>query len=380
MTDRIDLSGFDRAMLGRARGLRLRGRGGAHPNPMVGCVIVSEGRTVGRGWHAEFGGSHAEVMALREAGEAARGATAYVSLEPCAHFGQTPPCSEALIDAGVARVVFGAADPGDASSGGAAQLRDAGIEVVGPCLSARSALADNPSFFHRARTGRPYVAGKLAMSLDARIAARPGDRTPITGEEALAEVHRIRAEFSAIVVGARTVEVDDPLLTARGDIEPRVPPIRIVLDAHAALPLDGALAGSLHAGPVWVFCSKQVAESRIEELERAGIVVHPIASTGDEVDLAAVVDDCAELGLASVLVEGGGRLVDGFGAAGLLDRFYLFTAPSVLGSAGVPAFPGKGLRLDDGNTWGLVSRPQRVGNDVLAIWDRTESLSPEESA
>lgn len=371
MADRPDLSGFDRAMLGRARGLRLRGRGGARPNPMVGCVLVADGKTVGRGWHAEFGGPHAEVVALREAGDAARGATAYVSLEPCAHFGQTPPCTKALIDAGVARVVFGAADPGDASSGGASVLREAGVRVLGPCLSKSSALADNPAFFHRARTGRPHIAAKLAMSLDGRIAAREGERTPITGPESLAEVHRIRADHDAIVVGARTVEVDNPLLTARGDIEPRTPPIRIVLDSEAALPLDSALAGSLSDGPVWVFCSVQVPESRIEALERAGMVVHPVVAEGDALDLSAVVHDCAELGVTSMLVEGGGRLVDGFAAAGLLDRLYLFTAPVILGRDGVSAFPGHGL----GTGWEPLTRPGRFGQDILAIWDRIEETA-----
>jgi diaminohydroxyphosphoribosylaminopyrimidine deaminase/5-amino-6-(5-phosphoribosylamino)uracil reductase len=368
MTDRPDLSGFDRAMLERARGLRLRGRGGAHPNPMVGCVLVKEGRTVGVGWHAEFGGPHAEVGALREAGEAARGATAYVSLEPCAHFGQTPPCAEALIDAGVARVVYGAADPGEASAGGAARLREAGVEVVGPVLSDRAALADNPAFFHRHRTGRPYVAAKLAMSLDARIAAAAGERTPITGEEANAEVHRIRAEFDAIVVGAATVAADDPLLTVRGDVTPRKAPIRIVLDADAALPLDGRLVQTVDEAPVWLFCAEATGESRIEAYERAGVKVHPVPAAGDRLDLARVLRDCAELGLISLLVEGGGRLVDGFATVGLLDRLHLFTAPRVLGASGVPAFPGEGLA--GGAAWHQIDRPRRFGDDVLAVWDR----------
>jgi len=332
-------------------------------------VVVQDGRTVGTGWHAEYGGPHAEVVALREAGDAARGSTVYVSLEPCSHFGQTPPCADALVRAGVARVVFGAADPGRESGGGAASLRNAGIEVVGPCLSPGSAIADNPAFFHRARTGRPHVAGKLAVSLDGRIAARPGERTPITGEEAHEETHRLRADHDAIVVGARTAEVDDPLLTVRGDVTPRTPPVRVVLDPDAALSLESALVSSLDAGPVWVFCSERVEEARIEALERAGIAVHPVTAEGDALDLRAVVHDCAELGVTSLLVEGGGRLLDGFGAAGLLDRLYLFTAPTVLGAEGVPAFPGDGLANAG---WTQVERPRRLGDDVLATWDRLE--------
>jgi len=369
-----ELSGFDRAMLERARGLRLRGRGGARPNPMVGCVITSGGRAVGTGWHAEYGGPHAEVAALREAGEAARGGTAYISLEPCAHFGQTPPCTEALLDAGVVRVVFGAADPGDASGGGGAALRAKGLEVVGPCLSPREALADNPAFFHRARTGRTHVAAKLAVSLDARIAAREGARTPITGEASLAEVYRMRAGHDAVLVGARTVEVDDPRLTARGDLQPRTPPIRVVLDAAAALPLDGALVGSLDDAPVWLFCAESADESRIEALEKGGVAVHPVpggaGGRADELDLAVVLHALEELGVTSVLVEGGGRLVDAFGDAGLLDRLYLFMAPKLLGDIGVPAFPGRGLA----GSWEMLAEPGRFGDDVLAVWDRTEGM------
>ena len=377
------LTGFDRAMLERARALRLHGRGGARPNPMVGCVIAADGTPVASGWHAEFGGPHAEVVALREAGEAAQGATAYVSLEPCAHFGHTPPCTEALSAAGVARVVYGAADPGSASSGGGRALAEAGVDVVGPCLSPRDALADNPAFFHRARTGRVHVAAKLASSLDGRIAAREGEQTAVTGPEALAEVHRIRAEYEAVVVGARTVEVDDPRLTVRGDVEARTAPVRIVLDAAAELPLDGALVGSIDDAPVWLFCGERVGELRIEELERAGVKVHPVEADGDALDLGAVVGVCGDLGVHSLLVEGGGRLVAGFAEAGLLDRLMLFVAPRVLGRDGVPAFPGRrpgeaGPGDDDG--WEMLCHPQRFGRDALLVWDRTAGLSAPEAA
>ncbi len=369
-------------MLERARGLRLRGRGRARPNPMVGCVVTRDGEVVGSGWHAEYGGAHAEVVALREAGDAARGATAYVSLEPCAHFGQTPPCTEALADAGVARVVFGAADPGGESGGGARALAAGGIDVVGPCLSADEALADNPAFFHRARTGRPHVAAKLAMSLDARIARRAGERSAISGEAAHAEVHRLRADHDAIVVGAGTADADDPLLTVRGDLEPRTPPIRIVIDAHARLAPGSRLVRTIDEAPVWIFCGEGVDEARLEELERAGVSVHPVASDGDALDLDAVVSVAAELGVTSMLCEGGGRLVDGLIAADLVDRLYLFVAPTVLGEQGVPAFPrgwgssdrsgGAGSDPDraGGVRWRSVTPPASFGDDVLAVWDR----------
>jgi diaminohydroxyphosphoribosylaminopyrimidine deaminase/5-amino-6-(5-phosphoribosylamino)uracil reductase len=345
---------------------------------MVGCVIATDGAVLGTGWHTEFGGSHAEVVALREAGEGARGATAYVSLEPCAHFGQTPPCTEALIDAGVARVVFGAADPGPTgdggSGGGGAVLAEAGVEVVGPCLSSEQALADNPAFFHRSRTGRPHVAAKLAMSLDARIAVREGERSTITGEAAHAEVHRLRADHDAILVGARTAVVDDPLLTVRGDVVARTSPIRIVLDAEARLGLESRLVRTADEAPLWVFCGEGVDEARLEALERAGVSVHPVRAEGGALDLNAVVRVAAELGVTSILCEGGGRLVDGLVSAALLDRLYLFMAPKVLGKGGVPAFPRSwgarqpGAGPDRG--WRALTPPARFGDDVLAVWDR----------
>ncbi|HKK93899.1 MAG TPA: bifunctional diaminohydroxyphosphoribosylaminopyrimidine deaminase/5-amino-6-(5-phosphoribosylamino)uracil reductase RibD [Longimicrobiales bacterium] len=373
-TGRDGLSGFDRAMLERARGLRLGGRGRAHPNPMVGCVLARDGRAIATGWHAEYGGAHAEVAALRNAGDEARGATAYVSLEPCAHFGQTPPCTEALVDAGIARVVYGAADPGGESGGGGAALAEAGIEVLGPCLTSHEALADNPAFFHRARTGRPYVAAKLAMSLDGRIARRAGERSTVTGPEAHAEVHRLRADHDAIVVGGRTALVDDPLLTVRGDASPRTPPIRVVLDPAAELGLDSRLVGTVDEAPVWLFCGETVSEARIEAFERAGVSVHPVPAEGDELDLDIVIGRCADLGVTSLLCEGGGRLVSGLLHAGLLDRLYLFVAPRVLGSDGVPAFPAEWPRGGPGpaaaSDWTGVTDPVRFGDDMLAVWDR----------
>lgn len=348
---------------------------------MVGCVVARDGRTIGTGWHAEFGGAHAEVVALREAGDGARGATAYVSLEPCAHFGRTPPCTEALIDAGVARVVFGAADPGGESGGGGADLAGAGIEVVGPCLTPDEALADNPAFFHRARTGRPHVAAKLAMSLDGRIAERAGERSTVTGPEAHAEVHRIRADHDAIVVGGRTATVDNPLLTVRGDATPRTPPIRMVLDPAAELRLDSRLVETIGEAPVWLFCGEGVSEARIEAFERAGVSVHPVPSDGDELDLDVVIGRCSDLGVTSLLCEGGGRLVDGLVRVGLLDRLYLFVAPHVLGDAGVPAFPGEWPVVRDAGAdhrWAAVGDPTRFGDDVLAVWDRIALPSNEE--
>ena len=255
-------------------------------------------------------------------------------------------------------------------------LADAGVEVGGPCLSREQALADNPAFFHRARTARPHVAAKLAMSLDARIAVLEGERSRITGKAAHAEVHRIRAYHDAIMVGARTAEVDNPLLTARGDVQPGTPPIRIVLDVDARLALSSRLVETVEEAPVWVFCGEGVDETRLEELERAGVSVHPVPSEDGALDLRAVVSVAADLGVTSILCEGGGRTVDGLMEAGLIDRLYLFVAPVVVGDVGVPAFPrswtGSGAPVGGraGHGWRPITSPSRFGDDILAIWDR----------
>ncbi|HYR07316.1 MAG TPA: bifunctional diaminohydroxyphosphoribosylaminopyrimidine deaminase/5-amino-6-(5-phosphoribosylamino)uracil reductase RibD, partial [Longimicrobium sp.] len=214
----------------RAIALAANGWGRVAPNPMVGCVIVRDGEVVGEGWHTEYGQPHAEVEALRAAGDRARGATAYVSLEPCSHWGKTPPCTDALIAAGVRRVVFGAFDPNPKAQGGAEVLRAAEIEVAGG-VEEPAVHDQNAVFFHAhspAGQERPFVALKLAMSLDARIADRDGRSVWITGEASRAEVHRLRAGYDGIAVGIGTALADDPLLTVRGAVEPRVPPVRIV--------------------------------------------------------------------------------------------------------------------------------------------------------
>ncbi|HAB29877.1 MAG TPA: bifunctional diaminohydroxyphosphoribosylaminopyrimidine deaminase/5-amino-6-(5-phosphoribosylamino)uracil reductase RibD, partial [Gemmatimonadetes bacterium] len=203
----MSLSELDREWLLHAASLAGRGWGRVHPNPMVGCVLTRDGERVGEGWHEEYGGPHAEVNAIRSAGDTTRGATAYVSLEPCSHHGQTPPCSESLLKAGVARVVFGASDPGDETGGGGELLAQAGVEVVGPATDVRTFHEVDPAFFYTTRYQRPYLALKLAVSLDGRIAARAGERTPLTGDDANREVHRLRSGFDAVLVGGETARV-----------------------------------------------------------------------------------------------------------------------------------------------------------------------------
>ena len=326
----------DREWMQRALALAQRGWGRVAPNPLVGCVIVRDGALVGEGWHTEYGRPHAEVEALRAAGEAARGATAYVTLEPCSHFGKTPPCTLALTEAGVRRVVFAAADPNPKAAGGAEVLREAGIEVVGG-VEEQAARDGNFVFFHmHSPLGkqRPYVALKLALTLDARVADRDGRSVWITGDEARAQVHRLRAGFDAVAVGIGTALADDPLLTVRGPTEPRVPPTRIVFDHALRLPVESKLVQSAAEVPVWVVASAAASTERRDALESRGVHVIEAETTQDGLWRLA------EAGVRSVLVEGGGGLASALLKAGVVDRLCIFYAPLLLGPEGLPAFGG----------------------------------------
>lgn len=356
----------DRQWLERARRLARRGWGRVHPNPMVGCVLVRGGQVVAEGWHREFGGPHAEVDALRRAGEEAEGATAYVSLEPCAHAGKTPPCTDALAEAGVQRVVFGAADPTGEAGGGAERLRDAGVEVFGPLLSREEARRDNPAFHRWAEGTGPWVALKLAVSLDGGIAARPGCRTALTGREAVSHAHHLRAGFDGILVGARTAVVDDPRLTVREAPAPRVPPVRIVADTGAGISPEAALFGG-EGPPVWVAAGEAAPEARVARLEEAGARVLRLPEAGGGIDLRALASRLAEEGIRSVLCEGGGVLGSALLREGLVHRLYLYVAPRILGEDAVPAFVGP---FEEGplEGWALIES-RSVRRDGLLVWE-----------
>jgi len=367
-----DLSLADAAHLEWARKLGRRGWGHVHPNPLVGCVIVNDDKTVGEGYHKVFGGPHAEIVALEEALTRARGATAYVSLEPCNHQGKTPPCAKALVEAGVKRVVFGAREPGRDEGGGAHTLRSGGVEVVGPVWSDSVGRAENPAFFHKARHSYPFVALKLAMTLDARIAARQGARTRVTGLEAEREVHRLRTGFDAILVGAGTVRADDPRLTVRLVPPGREAPRRLVLDPDATTPSGAALFADRSAAPVHVFVRDDVGESAIERLERTGAHVHPVRKAKRGLDLDEVMAVCWDLGVQSILCEGGAQLADTLLRERRAQRLYLFVAPTTFGAEGVAAFPpdAGGLRWDD---FTPAHPASQHGADTLITLDRQEA-------
>ena len=372
MTYAVDLSQDDAAHLEWARRIGRGGWGRVHPNPMVGCVLVREGRVVGQGFHEVFGGAHAEIVALEKAGSDARGATAYVSLEPCNHHGKTAPCAVALVQAGVARVVYGAGDPGSDSGGGGDTLREAGVDVVGPTWPIEVARAENPAFFHMARHDSPYVALKLAMSLDARIAAARGRSTRLTGVDAEQEVHRLRCGFDAVMVGAGTVRVDDPRLTTRMVPVGREPTRRLVLASDAEIPGSAALLQDTSSAPVHVFCRDDASEAAMEALEGAGAHVHPVPTTNSGLDLGAVFNVCWEIGIRSVLCEGGAEISASLLRERRVQRLYLLLAPTTLGTGGVPAFPGDADELI-WNDFRSAGPPEAFGPDTLIVLDRQEA-------
>lgn len=368
----IALEPADATHLECARRIAQEGWGQVHPNPMVGCVLVKDGKVIGAGCHEVFGGPHAEIVALEHALSRAEGATAYVSLEPCNHQGKTPPCTQALLKAGVRRVVYGASDPGATSGGGAQTLRAGGVDVVGPVWDDVAARSENPAFFHGARSARPFVALKLAASLDARIAAAPGERTRITGKEAEREVHRIRTGFDAVMVGAGTMNTDDPRLTPRLVAPGRDPIRRILLLPDAELASDAAVLADADIHAVHVFCLETASEAALELRERTGVYLHPVAADASNagfLDLEAVFARCFELGIGAILCEGGAALGASLLREQLVDRLYLFIAPRVLGGAGVAAYAADADQLD-WNEFTAACPPAAFGSDTLITLDR----------
>lgn len=356
----------DRRWMRRAIALAEQGWGRVHPNPLVGAIVVREGRVVGEGYHTAFGAPHAEVEALEGAGPEARGATAYVSLEPCCHHGKTPPCTDALIDAGVARVVFAAEDPTDAG-GGAQRLQAAGIETVGG-VEREAARRQNAAFFHAAERQRPWVALKYALSLDGGLAARAGERTDLTGVEAREDAHRLRAGFDAIMVGSATARIDDPLLTVRGAVEPIRPPVRVVADSGAGLAPSARLLRTVAEAGVVVLAGEHAAADRVAALETAGARVLRIPETAGGLDVAAALDALWRTGVRSILCEGGARLGASLLEAGLVNRLYLYLAPRVLGREAVRAFTGGPVAGK-----GRVVETARLGDDVRVVIDLNDS-------
>ncbi len=353
-----------------ALGLARRGLGGVWPNPSVGCVIVKDGRVVGRGWTQPGGRPHAETEALRRAGEAARGATAYISLEPCAHHGETPPCADALIDAGVARAVVAIEDPYPRVAGrGCERMRNAGIDVV-TGVGHDAAAALNAGFFMRIGDARPLFTLKTASTLDGRIATHTGESQWITGVPARARGHALRASADAVMVGVGTALADDPRLDCRLPGLADRSPVRIVVDSRSRLPLTSRLVRTARETPTWLLTLAGQDERR-RAFADAGVEVIEVAPDADgNLDLDVGAGALGGRGLTRVLVEGGGRLAAGLLRAGLVDRLVWFRAPRLIGGDGLPATEAFGVdRLDEALAFRRIAVVE-VGDDVMETYAR----------
>lgn len=367
----VTLTDADRVQLRRALELAERGRGRVSPNPLVGAVLVRDGDVVGEGFHTELGGLHAEAAALascRDAGGDPTGATLYVTLEPCAHHGRQPPCAAAIVDAGLARVVIASDDPSEKADGRGPQiLRDAGIEVdYADGDEASAARLLNQPFRKHARTGRPQVMLKSALTLDGRTASAGGDSRWISSEPSRVLVHRWRAEVDAIAVGVETALADDPLLTAR-DLDPPAArqPLRVVFDSTARLPLDSQLVGSLVEAPLTIIAGSWAPNDRTGALAAAGAELITVEGTGPE-RVAAGLDELGRRGITSLLLEGGSGLAGSFRDAGEIDELRLFIAPLVVGGAGARALiAGEGAANIAECDRALAMEWERSGEDLL---------------
>ena len=354
----------------RALELARRSLGSVSPNPAVGAVVVRRGRIVGEGHTQPPGGHHAEVIALRHAGDLALGAELFITLEPCSRQGRTPPCTDAITAAGIARVHVGAIDPNPAEDGrGISRLREAGVEVMVAADASESLAASRliDAYRKHSRTGTPFVTSKFAMSLDGKIADRTGRSKWITGELARARAHELRAESDAILVGIATIIVDDPRLTARDTAAcpTRRQPLRVVVDSKGMVPLDAAVASD--EGRTLVACI-DIEESKRSKLAARGVEVEVLPSHRGRVDLAALLKLLGSRGVTSILVEGGGQVAGSFFDAGLVDRVAAFIAPVIVGGQSAPGPVGGNGVTDVANALRLGDCSwERVGDDFLVV-------------
>ena len=363
----------DQRFMQLALALGRRGQGRTWPNPAVGAVVVKDGVIVGRGWTQPGGRPHAEPVALSRAGEAARGATLYVTLEPCSHVGKSPPCADAIIAAGIKRVVSAIEDPNPEVAGqGHARLRAAGIAVdIG--LGALEAAHDHAGHFRRIRDRRPHVILKLAVSADDKIGAAGRRPIAISGEAAKARVHLLRAQCDAILVGIGTVQADDPLLTCRLPGMEARSPVRVVLDRALRIAGTSRLVHSARATPLWVMTSNLSEAPAAMKLGAAGaqVIWVPTTSTPPPgLDLMGVLRALAEKGITRLLVEGGARVASSFVGAGLIDEVWLLQGPDTVGAEGIAALDALPLSAITGSPTFKVRASETLQNDTLTIYER----------
>lgn len=363
---RGDWTAEDEEYMRMALALAARAKGRTSPNPMVGAVLVSEGRVVGRGYHRYAGGPHAEVYALREAGERARGATLYVNLEPCSHFGRTPPCADALIAAGVKSVVAAMEDPNPEVSGkGIARLMAAGIEVRTGLLRDRAERL-NEVFIKYITRRLPFVALKCAMSLDGKIATWKGASRWITGEKARDFVHHLRDTYDAVMVGIGTVLQDDPQLTTRLKRGKGRNPLRIVVDSKLRIPLTSRVLTDTAVAPTLVVTTPDASPEKAEEIRARGAKIMRVEGGPSGVNLAALLRELGKIGVTSILIEGGGELNASAFLSGIVDKVYAFIAPKIIGGRGaITPVEGDGVE-EVGDAIPLhFSTFRRLGGDLL---------------
>jgi diaminohydroxyphosphoribosylaminopyrimidine deaminase/5-amino-6-(5-phosphoribosylamino)uracil reductase len=367
-----DSRAADQRYMQLALALGRRGQGRTWPNPAVGAVVVKDGIILGRGWTQAGGRPHAEPEALRRAGEAAHGATLYVSLEPCSHFGKSPPCVDAVIAAGISRVVSAIEDPNpDVAGQGHAKLRAAGIAVdVGPCTA--EAAYDHAGHFRRVRSRRPHVILKLAVSADDKIGAAGRRPIAISGEAAKTRVHLLRARCDAIMVGIGTVLADDPLLTCRLPGMEARSPVRVVLDRALRLPGDSRLVHSARNTPLWVVTSETAEAAAAMKLGAAGahILRVPTDPAKPGLDLESVLHVLYNKGISRLMVEGGARVAGSFVAAGLADEIWLLRGPVTIGGGGVAALDALPLSVITQSPAYRVRASETLDKDTLTIYER----------
>jgi len=342
-----------------------RGQGRTSPNPVVGAVIVKNGKRVAKGFHAQAGGPHAEVVALQKAGKRARGADLYTSLEPCAHHGKTPPCTQAILDAGIARVIFASADPNPLVNGkGHRRLRKAGIDVW-PGILREEADTLNRPFFKWAKTGRPFVSLKIASSLDGFLATATGDSKWITGPSSRQWVHELRDRVDAIVVGAGTVLSDNPQLTSRPQGRKGKNPLRVVLDTQLRSPVDAHVFHSQQQAPTVLATARGGHEKKAAQLKKQGVELWELPLKQGRVSLKALLKRLGDRGCMHILVEGGAGVFGSFLKEGLADELWLFLAPKLIGKGGISWSGNLQLRkIAEALPW-LISHAERIGEDLL---------------
>jgi diaminohydroxyphosphoribosylaminopyrimidine deaminase / 5-amino-6-(5-phosphoribosylamino)uracil reductase len=344
--------------------LASQGRGSTSPNPMVGAVVVKDGVVVGTGWHRRAGDPHAEALALGKAGALAEGATVYVTLEPCAHYGRTPPCVDALIQTKVARVVIAVQDPDPRTAGeGITSLSAAGIEVQEGLMEKRARTL-NEAYFHHRLTGRPFVTYKVAASLDGKTAARDGSSKWITGEKARLDAHRLRADSDAICVGIGTILADDPQLTVRG-LRRGKAPLRVVVDSQGRTPPEARVISA--EAPTVVVTALDESDDRLDSLTGAGVSVISAPGQNGKVGLSEMLSKLGERGIVSMLLEGGAGLAGAFVAEGLVDKYVFYLAPKLIGGPGHGCFAGWGVSSIGEAVQLTNSSTLRLGGDFRVI-------------